>query len=351
MNVFTKFILCLLFATTVFSGCQSSLNKPEQAVAVAADPKCIVRRAAIDIGSGSLKLKIARVDFCDQKIIEVLFSTEEKVDFKESLSQSLNQTFSPEVLVHGKTVIIAFKEKALALDVPEKNIAAIATAAFREAKNAKSFALDIYNTLKIPVTIISQHEEGVLGFYSALGELNVAPNSLVVWDIGAASQQITTFDTNKNDFEVYEGRLASVSLKDFVIKTVQRSKSSTPNPLSKKHIEAAIQFSKNYTQKNVSVTLLNKIKQNQNIVYGIGGVHALSIANLTNQQNYTLNNVVHALSQNGGKTDQQIGGAYASTEVTNLALVAGAMIALDIQTVNTLKINNTNGVLMNPKFW
>ena len=57
-----------------------------------------------------------------------------------------------------------------------------------------------------------------------------------------------------------------------------------------------------------------------------------------------------ALDKRAGMTDVDIGGKYASTEISNLALVAGYMSGLGIKYVKTGKINLTDGLLIAPDF-
>lgn len=336
--------LHLIIASFIFTGCSlTSKNTPP-------DP-CFVRRAAFDIGSGSTKMKVADVDTCDQKIVQVIYEQEESVNYREDLSKNNNQNFSPEIIKTGADALKKLKQKAREYDVEEKNMAGVATAAFRHAKNAESVVKQLSREINFPLNIIEQNEEGILGFYSALSVATVPRSSIVVWDIGAGSQQITVYDNLKKDFHVFEGQLAAVTFKDLVLKQIQKSKKQTPNPMSTKDVEKAISASFDDAKKNVSSLIHEKIADQSGLVYGIGGVHYMSVKGQIGRDRYSLDSIMTALNTNMRKTDKEINTQYASSDVTNLALIAGYMKALNIKEVVILNINNTNGVLVNPKFW
>jgi exopolyphosphatase/guanosine-5'-triphosphate,3'-diphosphate pyrophosphatase len=61
--------------------------------------------------------------------------------------------------------------------------------------------------------------------------------------------------------------------------------------------------------------------------------------------------VKKALTTKGELTDSEIGGKYAATDVSNLALVLGFMKELKIDKIRTLKANMAHGILIYPKYW
>ncbi len=58
-----------------------------------------------------------------------------------------------------------------------------------------------------------------------------------------------------------------------------------------------------------------------------------------------------ALTTRNKLTETEIGGKYAATDVSNLALVLGFMKELEIEKVKTLKANMAHGILIYPKYW
>ena len=85
---------------------------------------------------------------------------------------------------------------------------------------------------------------------------------------------------------------------------------------------------------------------------GIGGVHYYSVRkqSVTEGKTYTIADVKRALAIGQAQSDNEIGGKYAATDVSNLALVAGFMDTLKIEKIRTLKANMAHGILIYPKY-
>lgn len=181
----------------------------------------IIRRAAIDIGSGGTKVAIADVDTEANQIVDILLDTSFPVPYQTSLDKSLDGTFDQETKALGLKTFKEINNLAEQYDVQE--IAAVATSAFRKANNSKSFVADVERETGIKVQIIPQREEGEIAFFSALAAGEINSQEAVVWDIGTGSLQMTT--TNANDeLIVYMGeQMGSVAFKNYIISTVQEN--------------------------------------------------------------------------------------------------------------------------------
>ena len=105
---------------------------------------------------------------------------------------------------------------------------------------------------------------------------------------------------------------------------------------------AAIHVQKAIKEKAKSLTVL-----------GIGGVHYYSVRKqcVREGKTYTISNVEKALTTRSKLTGSEIGGKYAATDVSNLALVLGFMKELKIEKIKTLKVNKAHGILIYPKYW
>lgn len=286
---------------------------------------CIERRGAIDVGSGSTKALGAVVDICKQQIVKVLFDEQTPISFKDS-------SFSSEVISEAQVKFTSLVRALNKLEIHHIN--AVATEAFRQIKDGEEIAKKISNFTSVDLRVITQSEEAELGVASARA---LASPEAVVWDIGGGSMQITT----KN--EVFLGKLASVSFKDLVIKKVKHKdpkQVKSPNPL--KEWKEAITLSLNHANKNLSENLKTNFKKTPWM--GIGGVWWHSIRSQTKNE-ATLDSLRQALKQRSKLNDSQIGGSYASTDVTNLALVIGYMEALGISSVTPVKATLTQGLL------
>jgi exopolyphosphatase/guanosine-5'-triphosphate,3'-diphosphate pyrophosphatase len=315
---------------------------------------CEITRAAFDIGSGSTRVKVARVDKCKSKVLEVFLEREEKVDFKEDLIKSNSDTFSEDIMNAGIETLRTLKAEADKFS--PKEYITVATAAFREAKNGQKFIEKINVELWINPRIISQEEEALLGFYGSADSIGAAPENTVIWDIGGSSQQIVKYNGNDR-FSIYEGKLGSVPFKDYIIKKIKRTNTKSPNPINAYQTKLAVEYAKNTALKTVKKDIKEFLANTKDArVIGIGGVHYYSVKNQIDptgeKDTYTVGDVEKTLNSKIGKTDSDLGNPkYVETDVSNLALVFGFMKALNIYEIKTAKVNMTDGLLLDEKYW
>lgn len=315
---------------------------------------CNSVRAAFDLGSGSTRLKVAKVDRCQDKILEVLLEREEKIDFKEDLIKSRDNSFSEEIMTSSIATLKTLKSEAEKFT--PKEYVAVATAAFREAKNGQKFIERINVTLWINPRIITQGEEALLGFYGSAENIGSTPENTVIWDIGGSSQQIIKYNGNDR-FLVYEGKLGSVPFKDYILKKIKKQGGKSPNPINSYQAKLAVDHARATALKTVKKEIKDFLQNSKNLkVLGIGGVHYFSIRNQIDptgeKDSYTVGDVEKTLNSKIGKTDADLGNPkYVDTDVSNLALVYGYMKALNIYEIKTAKVNMTDGLLLNQKYW
>lgn len=310
---------------------------------------CLVVRAALDIGSGDTKMKVARVNTCSLKIDEILLETKRDVNYKGDLSRSNNKTFSKEILEKGRQALRELQAEALVYKPSE--ITSVATAAFREAKNAKSYIESLNHEFNLKIQIIPQSEEGVLGFYAALSKVpDMDPSSSLVWDIGGGSMQMII--QNQEKHIVYEGKMASIPFKNHITQKIQKRRGLTPNPIKHMEVQSALVFAKDFARRTVKKEIQAALNRGYT-VYGIGGVHNYSIlSKLEDQSSYSTRDLENLISQRLNKTDEELGnGEYVSTDTSNPILVKGFMELLGIQKVHVLKVNLADGLLVNDKYW
>lgn len=164
-------------------------------------------RAAIDFGSGSVKIQVALAN--------------EPLADEPLLKKTIPLSLSEDVVAHGgciseemkskaQTILKTFKEEALAAassrGYSQVEFSGIATAVFRKAENGKVLLQQFENTLGIPFRIISQDEEGKVGFLAAKQLFPEVPeNDLLVWDSGNGSYQFTAKEGNR--YHIYRGPL------------------------------------------------------------------------------------------------------------------------------------------------
>ena len=307
--------------------------------------KCISTRAAFDIGSGSTKMKVAKVNTCLGKILKIYLEESGPIGYNEDLKKSSNNTFSNTIIDKGVQYLKMLKVKASKFN-PDSYVG-VATSAFRKSSNA-NIAIEKINDIGIDSRVVSQEDEALIGFYAALSKYNIKKDELVVWDIGGGSMQITAF--NKGKMIIYKGKLASVGFKNDVISKVLKQDSkiiSTPNPIGVKNSAKVLSMAKDHALKTVSNSIVKALANSKKIV-GIGGVLYYSINGQVKgvDKEFTSDLVKSTFIKRTILKDKDIGGKYASTDVTNLALVAGFMEALKMKSVKVDSINLSDGVLI-----
>lgn len=322
------FLLLLIFSSSLF-----------------ANEKCHTVRAAFDIGSGATKMKVAEVDKCQQKIIKILMDDQAKVDYKEDLQKSSDESLSSNIQKEGITAINNLKKKAQKLGA--KEFFAVTTSAVRTATNGVSFIKRLVKETGIDIHIISQIEEAKLGFIAATAISPKPIQNTVVWDIGGGSMQITSRPDKK--FHIYEGKIASVSFKNHLVKDIQKKEAKTPNPISQKDFLEATHDARVVAKFAVASELKQELKKKGNIVIGIGGVHAYSLGGQMQVKDkgfYTPKMLDETIKKNLGKKDDEIKSDFASTEISNLILVKAFMDELEIEKIMIGKINLADGLLI-----
>lgn len=312
--------------------------------------ECEAIRAAFDIGSGTTKMKVAKVNTCEQKIIEMLVEAQEKISYKEALKASEENTLSLDILTKGAQALNRLKIKAQEFN-PEIYIGS-ATSAFRTAINGEQARKILETKTDIRIKVISQELEAKIGFVAAAQLVSADLNKIVVWDIGGGSMQITTLDPN-GAFDIYKGKVASVSFKNHVIEQVQYknlTETTTPNPISSADYNLARRDAFAIASLTTSRVLRDKLKKDDTVVIGIGGVHHYSISsNISDRGVYTRDELTDRLANILGKTDEEVGGEYADSDVSNAILVKGFMDGLYINEVYTGNINLATGLLVSPE--
>jgi exopolyphosphatase/guanosine-5'-triphosphate,3'-diphosphate pyrophosphatase len=202
------------------------LEKP--VIAAPYDGK-IVRRAAFDIGGGSIRVVVADVDIVENKITEKLFNGKVEILFRKELTQ--NPYLSDQIAKKALLALYRLKEK-IAQYEPE-SYSAIATEAFRLAINGLSFLENLQTHSTISIKRIEQEMEGRLGFLSSAAASNAGLQNTVVIDVGTGSMQITGIK-NDGSFDVFKTKLGHVALDEIIYKTL-RGQSGPPkniNPVS-----------------------------------------------------------------------------------------------------------------------
>lgn len=311
-----------------------------------------VVRAAVDIGSGATKLRVAEVSLKTQKIERILANESYAVDYQEELEKSPTQTFNEVVMQKGIDALK--KSKEVAKKYNAEKVIAIATAAFRKAKNVDYFIDRIQQETGIEVIVIDQDLEGKLSFEAASAKTDIDPADLIIWDIGGGSIQLTSVDKHGN-YTIYRGLEASVPFKNYCIGKIQLrdpDKIKTPNPMTREQIMCAEEHARDVATE-VDYFFKSKIRHPNTVVIGVGNVFAYGIYPLIGKQSiFSRTTLEEAVDQLESQTDKDVGGdAFANVAITNPILVLGFMNTLDIQEMQILDINGADGAMLYAPFW
>ncbi|CRX38698.1 Ppx/GppA phosphatase family protein [Estrella lausannensis] len=309
----------------------------------------IVRRAAIDIGSGSTKVAIAEVDTETNQITEVLLDASYPVPYQAALDHSADSTFDEETKFEGLRV---FKEiKTIADQFEVRQVVAVATSAFRKANNVRPFLSQIKNETGIEVLIIPQREEGEIAFFSALASGDLNSQEVLVWDIGTGSQQMTVMN-EKGELVVYMGEnMGSVEFKHYIMDVIQSDETDiSPNPISDEEYKIADSYGRAFGRRATPL-IKQKIQENISVV-GIGRLFYNSIRPIAAKDGVINRKGLRTfIAASLNKTDQELNNPFAHVDVSNAILVLAIMKALHIQTIRPLETTSTRGLLINPACW
>lgn len=310
-----------------------------------------VIRAAIDVGSGGPKLRVAEVDLTTHKIVKVLHIGEYHVVFQDALSRSEDRTLSPEIMLLG---LKAIKDAiTMAKTFETDGIVIIGTSIFRNAANGEQFASAIHSETGLRIHILDQDLEGKLAFQAALAHSNANSENLVVWDIGGGSTQFIGL-SEEDSYLVDKDSVASGPFKDFIIESIQQrniQEHRTPNPISHVHAIFAEAHAISLSAK-VDQIFQNKIRSPATQVVGVGSAFGRGISPLVRKNPFTIDDLTHAVWGIVGKADCDLGNSvFSCVEVTNALLVLGFMKGLGIEQMNTADVNNADGAMVYKTFW
>lgn len=334
----------LLFFLVIFICSLNACSHIDQAK----DCKCIVYRAAFDVGSETTKMKVAKIDKCLQKNEGIIYRNEAKISYAENHRSG---AFTPEIQKAGIVALRRLKNEAISHQA--EAFAGVATESFRQASNILEFLAEIKKKTGISIKLISQDEEAILGYLAATAAFTARPEKTIVWDIGGSSMQMIIRDKN-HKFIIYRGKMASVSFKEKIISEIKQQnlqQHSSPNPIGKENLLKAIKTA-SIASGDVPQEIKEVINKQDIVIIGIGGVHNQSIKKqLKSGAIYTQEELMNAVNRRVELNDKEIGGRYAGTDVSNLILVLGFMKSLGIKEVIPVDVNLADGVLIDPAFW
>ena len=305
---------------------------------------CLKIRAAFDIGSGSTKMVVAKVNTCQQQVVQILLEQQLGVNYYQDLQQN-GQKLSAKIMQEGLQALQTLK--AAAQQKGASDFIAAGTKVFRDAQNVNEFTKKLEKA-GIRFQVLSDQDEAVLGFRAAAAKTGINPKDLVVWDIGGGSMQIAIGGNPQNPWDpqdMYLGNLAAKGFLHIVLTTFYDAKTQTPNPYGKK-ITPVQKMAQGLAEALIAPALREKIAGKQ--VVGIGPVHNIAVLKvLEPSTDYRLGQLEKSIKAKANYTDAQLGNDQFSPEtLTNALLVAGFMHALKINQLTPAKIHLGHGLLV-----
>ena len=323
---------------------------------LAATQQQVEVRAAMDIGSGATNLKVAKVDRNTNKIIQMLFERSIPVAYQKQLEKSVDGSFDRDVMNQGIKAIKALKADADQYGV--KKVVAVATAAFRHAKNSESFMKEIVAQTGVDVEVISQDEEGIMAFRAALATTSISADRAVVWDIGGGSLQIAALRAG-DELIVAKGGTASAPFKNYIIEKIEGKDAAiihSPNPMNPEQMKQAMDYSASIANATINEEIKQKLQHKETVVLAVGNLFNHGIRSFvypsSSERTLTKEQLLQAVQQKAGMTDAQLSSdSFAEVVISNPLLVLGFMEALSIDKLTIVDVNNADGALTYPAYW
>ncbi len=326
--------------------------------------KKIPVRAAIDFGSGSIKIQAAPIDPSKQQIHGTpLLLKYSPLSLSEDIA-SHDGYISIEMQQKANEILSKFKEEALAAAVSKGyshvEFSGIATDVFRKAENGKDLLQNIEKDLGIHFQILSQEEEGRLGFLSAkILYPEIEEEDLLVWDSGNGSFQITA--KIGDTYKIYQGPLGHGTIRVLLSKEIRKQEVlksyASGNPIQMNEAPQITQEIKNLLPE-IPLWLQDKLHSKKTVVATFGegqSIFALVSRALGKSSGDTITRLEakKALEISLDKNDDFFDSNDLHRKTaTSALLVSSIMDHFDMQTIHyKTAIGNTSGILILPDLW
>lgn len=337
----TSLIICALLAVGGIIGWNSLRKAPKT-----------ITRAAVDVGSGGLKVTVAKIDPITQKIQEIVYSKEHTVALKRDMQVGGKSKFSKEIRNVALNTLSNLQAE-LAPHNPQE-WSGIATAASRQAKNGQKMYDQIERELGMRISIISQQEEGRLGFLTAAAVSGVPQDKLISFDSGSGSFQLTThIDGN---LEVTEGDLGHIPSLEVLMKLRGKTLdfSTPPEPVTIEEAHLLVQELKSRLPE-LSEEFVQKLKDPSTVVVGIGNENFIFAMGATavGKNTYTKEELWKGIEKHAGLPAAKMDKFSKPHEsVLGMVLLYSIMDGLEIDQLTYSYANGScEGLLIDSTYW
>lgn len=275
-------------------------------------------RAAFDLGSGATKVIVAEGTFLaaspkgttgkQDATLHILYEVEVPLLLGLDARASRDGRLSDGIVTKLFDTVekLVRQVRAVAVErggptAPMPRMKGVCTAVYRETVNGPAVLDALRERFQIDIRLLSQEEEGAIGFATGLhlakqcddrlgtpwggtaGPSRSSPTDLVVWDSGGSSFQIT--QRNGISLAVMMGAWGSSKVHHEMIVTVQRKpKLGSANPVTLDQAEALCSFLVNDLTRNYGLPPVSADNRERTRVAAIGGPScALRIATLVDK--------------------------------------------------------------------
>ena len=311
-----------------------------------------ITRAAVDVGSGGLKVTVAKINPLSQKIHKVVYSKEHSVPLKRDMQVGGQSTFSEEIQKKALDTLANLQTELKKHNPQEWS--GIATAASRQAKNGQEMYTRIEQELGVRIAIISQEEEGRLGFLTAATVSAVPEDKLVSLDSGSGSFQLTT--QINGELQVIEGQLVHIPSLEILMKLRDKTLdlSTLPDPVTLEEASLLVQEMK-LRLPEVSPEFRKKLQDPSTVVVGIGNenfIFAMGAMGV-GKNTYTKAELWSAIEKYAGKTPAEMSKFSKPNEsVLGMVLLYTIMDGLGIDQLTYSYANGScEGLLIDSSYW
>lgn len=188
-------------------------------LAHAISEQCAATRYVFDVGSGSMKLGIVKIDTCKMQVLDFVKSDMEPVIFQRCLEQSSGHNMLDQHCIEQGVEGMRSLLDRNNVDCQGKDqCAGIATAWARKAVNIDKMIQAWRGSLGVNIQIVSQKDEGAFAYRNAILHPTVRDKQnkqdVAILDIGGGSFQIST--QSKDDIAVFFGQFGAFNFKKLI---------------------------------------------------------------------------------------------------------------------------------------
>src|SRR5574343_214727 len=167
--------------------------------------ECMDTRAAFEIGAVNMKVKVAKVNACLNRIEVVLYQDTIKFSLEEPLTEERQKI--------GIAQLLDFKNKAA--EFKPSIYVGKSSYLLGEIPFGNSFLQKIKNSTQLDFSLVDLKNLALLALYSITQETALPPENLVVWDIGGFQTRIISKEPDGSHL-TYLGKSGSIQFKNQV---------------------------------------------------------------------------------------------------------------------------------------